>query len=535
MLVAALAILRPSFGEGVFRVVESLVRRLARRPWRAAAVLAGLVLVPRVILLPFWPIPKPVIYDEFCYIVQGDTFAHGRLANPPHPISRFFESPYLLQHPTYASKYPPAQGLALAAGQVIFGDPWFGAWFSCGLMMAALVWSISAWLPSRWAFLGGAFALPVAIESYWMNSYWGGAVAAIGGALLLGGAGRLIRNRDTKAWPQIRNGLAMASGIAILANSRPYEGLVLAIPIAVAFLLSRPRWIAITAIVALLIPVGASTAYYNYRVTGNALLMPFVEYARQYVYIPLFAIQPMNPSKVCHTPVMYDLHQNWERKQWETARSLRFFPTRLDDFRKVCGTLLGSIVLAVPILAFLPALFRDRRIRLPLICVMVALAGGLIEVCYYTHYAAPATAAVFVLLVQVFRHLRVRNAAGRFLSRAVPLVVLATVAVSQAIILVREEPPENSQPRNARREQVAAMLDDRPGQHVILVRYTGSQSPHEEWVYNSADIDSQDVIWAHDLGTADNAAILAYYRDRHFWRFQPDLNSARLEPYTPGN
>jgi hypothetical protein len=535
MLVGALAILRPSFGEAVFLAAESLVRRLARRPWRAAAVLAGLVLVPRLILLPLWPIPKPVIYDEFCYIVQGDTFAHGRLANSPHPISRFFESPYLLQHPTYASKYPPAQGLALGAGQVIFGDPWFGTWFSCGLMMAALVWSISAWLPSRWAFLGGVLALPLAIESYWMNSYWGGAVAATGGALLLGGAGRLIRRSGAKAWPQIRNGLAMAAGIAILANSRPYEGLVFAIPIAIAFLFSRPRWIAITAVFALLIPAGAATAYYNYRVTGSALVMPFVEYARQYVYIPLFTFQPLNPSKACRTPVMDDLHQNWERRQWETARSLKFFPTRLDDFRKVCSTLLGSVVLAVPILAFLPALFRDRRIRLPLTCAMVALAGSAIEVCYYTHYAAPATAAIFILLVQAFRHLRVRNPAGRFLSRAVPLVVLAAAAISQAIVLVRQEPPENSQPPNARREQVASSLDDRPGRHVILVRYTGSQSPHEEWVYNSADIDSQDVIWAHDLGTTDNAAILAYYRDRHFWSFQPDSNSIRLEPYAPGN
>jgi hypothetical protein len=367
-----------------------------------------------------------------------------------------------------------------------------------------------------------------------MNSYWGGAVAATGGALLLGGAGRLIRRSNAKTWPQIRNGLAVAAGTVILANSRPYEGLVFAVPIAIAFLLSRPRRIAISAIVALLIPAGAATAYYNYRVTGDGLVMPFVEYARQYVYIPLFSIQPLNPSKVYRTPVMYDLHQNWERKQWETARSLRFFPTRLDDFRKVCGTLLGSIVLTVPILAFLPALFRDRRIRLPLICVVVALAGSLIEVCYYTHYAAPATAAVFILLVQAFRHLRVRIAAGRFLSRAVPLVVLATVAVSQAIVVVRQEPAENRQPRNARREQVASTLDDQPGQHVILVRYTGSQSPHEEWVYNSSDIDSQDVIWAHDLGTVENAAILAYYRDRHFWRFQPDSNSIMLQPYTPG-
>jgi hypothetical protein len=99
---------------------------LARHKTLSWVGLGALVLVVRAALLRVWPISRPSIYDEFSYILQADTFAHGRLANPAHALWRFFESTYILQQPTYASRFPPAQGLVMAIGQVIFGHPWFG-------------------------------------------------------------------------------------------------------------------------------------------------------------------------------------------------------------------------------------------------------------------------------------------------------------------------------------------------------------------------------------------------------------------------
>ena len=521
------AVFRPSSGESFFRRLEELLTRVARHRTAAWLVMGLFVLLVRGALLPLWPIPKPAIYDEFSYILQADTFAHGRLTNPTHKLWPFFESAYVLQHPTYASKYPPAQSLAMAAGEALFGDPWFGVWLSCGVMAAALVWAMEGWLPPGWALLGGLLALPVAIDSYWMNSYWGGAVSAVGGALVLGGYARVVKRK------QIRYALTIGIGIAILANTRPYEGLVFSIPVAIAFLLSRPRWRALALIAAVLIPSFAATGYYNRAVTGSAFQLPFTEYARQYVYIPLFNFLPLAPTKVYRTPVLYDLHQNWEREQWEKARSWRLISIRLEDWKKVASTVLGSMVMGLAIMLFFRNLWRDRRIRLPLMCVLAGLAGSLIEVCYYQHYAGPATAALLIVTVQALRHLRQWQPSGqpvgRFLSRALPVLVVGAAVASQGLVILRQSPP--AQPVNAQRAEVAQSLTDQGGKHVILVHYTGSQSPHEEWVYNSADIDAQDVIWAHDLGRVDNAPLLEYYKDRKIWRFQPDINPRWLDPY----
>jgi hypothetical protein len=526
---AAVAAFYPSFGESFFRRLEHLSRRLASHKALACLAFAMLVLLVRGTLLPLWPIPKPTIFDEFSYILQADTFAHGRLTNPTHPLWPFFESAYVLQHPTYASKYPPAQSLAMASGQALFGDPWFGVWLSCGLMAAALVWALQGWLPPGWALFGGLLALPLCIDSYWMNSYWGGAVAAIGGALVLGGYARVVKRN------QIWYTVAMGLGITLLVNTRPYEGLVFSIPVAIAFLLSRPRWSAIALIAAVLIPAFAATAFYNRAVTGNPFELPFTEYAHQYAHIPLFNVQNLQPARTDLPSSMYDLHQNWEPAEWRKARSPQLFPMRLDDWKSVAATILGGSLMGVLIIIFLPSLWRDWRIRVPLLCVLAALLGSLIEVRYYQHYAAPAAAALLILAVQALRHLRQwkpgGHPAGRFLSRAIPVLVVGFALGSQALVILRHVPPENSQPINARRDQVAMLLHDFVERHVILVRYTGKQSPHEEWVYNSADIDAQDVIWAHDLGRSQNAGLLQYYKDRKIWLFQPDINNMRLDPY----
>src|SRR5271156_2013458 len=147
---------------------------------RLFPVLAAAALVTvRLALLPAAPIPGPYAHDEFSYLLAADTFAHGRVTNPPHPLWEFFESFHILQKPTYMSMYPPMQGLSLALGIVLFGHPFWGVVFGSALFCGLAVWMMQAWVSPPWALTAGLL-LSLSIGCYWTNSYWGGSVAGAG-------------------------------------------------------------------------------------------------------------------------------------------------------------------------------------------------------------------------------------------------------------------------------------------------------------------------------------------------------------------
>ena len=252
-----------------FSRVERFGTSIARRR-RLAAVLCGLlVLFVRAAELPRLPIPEPSIHDEFSYLLAADTFASGRLTNTTHPLWEHFESFHSGQK--HAPPGMTEEDLAGRQNQALAGR--IHGHIGGELVCCALCWMLQGWLPPGWAFLGGLLmAMRIGVFSGFMNSYFGTSLAGIGGALVLGALPRIIQH------PRVRHAVYMALGLAILANTRPFEGFVLSIPVAAALLFwmvaRKPGLrVSITKValpVALvLLPAALATCYYCWRVTQN--------------------------------------------------------------------------------------------------------------------------------------------------------------------------------------------------------------------------------------------------------------------------
>jgi hypothetical protein len=68
----------------------------------------------------------------------------------------------------------------------------------------------------------------------------------------------------------------------------------------------------------------------------------------------------------------------------------------------------------------------------------------------------------------------------------------------------------------------------------VLVRYGANHNPHEEWVYNRADVDASQIVWAREMGPEQDRPFLEYFRDRRVWLLEPDHSPPKLNPYPWG-
>ncbi|HXR40261.1 MAG TPA: hypothetical protein VN776_14270 [Terracidiphilus sp.] len=548
----AIAFALPRLGSSWFARIERAFSQFARRKRLSVLAVGAAALLLRLAILPFCPIPLPFVQDDFSFLLAANTFALGRLTNPTPAMWVHFESIQITMQPTYMSMYFPAQGLILGAGKVLLGHPWFGLLLINALMCAAFCWMLQAWLPPKWALLGGVIAiLRIGLFSYWINTYsGGGSVAALGAALLLGGLPRFIRHT------RHRDALLMAVGVSLLALSRPYEGLLLCLLAAVLLARSiffgkrRPSVVLVlrrTALpLAVVLAAVAWLAYYDYRAFGNLRTLPYTVDRAEYAAAPYWIWQSPRPVPVYRHEVIRDFYVHQElgsAMRLHTpggllAEELFFKPLRM--FLFFAGFAL------LPPLIMLRRVFMDRRIRFLVVCIAVVYCAVIVETWLIPHYFAAITPAFYALGLQMIRHLRQWRPGGQPVGVAIQRFVV-TLCIALAALRLVAEPlhiglakwPSGSWASTWHgpgrmglpRKHIEDQLNQLSGNQLILVRYSPDHSSLDEWVYNAPDIDQAKIIWAREMDAANNQELIHYYKDRTVWLVQPDNDPVSLSPY----
>ena len=514
--------------------IKVLVRWLSQRPIYAGLSLLAISLCCNL-LLTWLAYPRPMVHDEFAYLLAADTYASGRLSNPSHAMWEHFETYHILFQPTYMAKYPPATALILAFGLITTGHAIVGSWLATGFGIVCLYWMLRAWIGDRWALIGGLLlACNVPLLMAWGQTYWGGGMALMGGSLLFGSLRRITDHKRAcgAIW---QNSVILGIGAIVLALSRPFEGLFVCGLAAIILM----HWLATSRRLSLsrkatelglpLLILGtvgcAGLLYNNHVVTGDAWQLPYSAHGKQYSATSLCIWQPLPVEKEYRLPRMATFYKHWSRARQETAKTLTGY------FNLVAKKLnllwryypfLGGICL-VPIVFLLR---QNRWLQFCVVAVAILLLIELQLVHNYTypHYVAPVACLFYVLLLHGMRYWQRQGKQYPVLATIPTTIYLYSLLCLVALIATRWKDTDPGA-----RFAIESKLQQQAGFHLVFVDYPADHNLHQEWVYNRADIDTAKIVWANDLSAAQNKQLIDYYPKRTIWHWPVGKS---LQPYS---
>ncbi len=518
--------------------LEAAARRIAQKPVWAMLLLAILPAALRLALVPRYPVPTPSGADEFSQLLVADTDSHLRLANPPHPMSRFFEGIFTLQEPTYSSIFPLGQGITLALGRLLAGNPWGGVLLSVSVLCALCYWMLWAWTTPAWALAGGLMAISVfGPLSSWTNSYWGGAVSGIAGCLVFGSIPRLV------AAGRMRYAILLGLGGALQLLARPLEAALLTLAI-IPFLAPALRnrrvlkGIAVAVLVAL--PAVGLSLLQNKRIAGSWSVLPYMLSRYEYGVPASFTFQP-NP--VPHRELTAEQQLDYEAQAAKHGDGPETFGSYFGRYagraRFYRFFFLAPLYAALPF--FLASLGERRRLQVAAALLVFTLGVNFYPY-FYPHYIAAAACLLLLAAVMALRRLS-ESPWGREAARLIlflcaahflfwyglralaPEPVVSAMASYETWDFINSGDPEG-------RIAINSQLTQSPGKQLVFVRY-GPRHMFHTWIRNAADIDGARVVWAGDLGAAENEKLVRYYPERTAWLVEPDAHPPRVTPFQP--
>jgi hypothetical protein len=520
---AALAIRwRPSFSGKVI----GHFKYWSKHKFMVLSILALLPLGFRLALLPILAIPGPYVSDEFSHLLEADTLVHGRWANPTHALWRHLETVYVLQRPTYSSIYPLGQGAVIAAGQFLFASPWSGVLLSVVLMCGAVTWMLYGCLPPEWAAVGEFVSVfQYGLADRWVNSYMGGAFCAFGGALLFGSLCRLRRS------PSLSMALLAGLGWSVVWLTRPFESimaLMMSWGLIGAFIARDRRlwktWLAPSLLIVFVqLSALGVTAVQNRAVTGSLMKLPY-QISQESYGVPqgLLWQKPVQEPSLPFAELR-DMYA-WQRatRDWASAHIFRQFGRDLFWAWYFFVGYWYSVPLVLLILTL-----RDSHVRVGIGLTIGALTVSAMYPFFYPQYIAAYTCIICFLIARGLMIIG-RWGYGR---RPVGLLLVLFLVSGSSLTAFRMI-PFHRQPGPLRASVLERLLQI-GGRHVVFVRYGTNHEFHDEWVYNSANIDASSVVWCRAIDPSSDDDVAQYYKGRTLWVADVDQDVVRISPFQP--
>jgi hypothetical protein len=324
----------------------------------------------------------------------------------------------------------------------------------------------------------------------------------------------------------------MATGLVLLAISRPFEGLLLCLPVALATLVGFARrhpsayafWRrCVLPSASVIAPAAIAFGYYNLAVTGSPFRLPYLVHAEQYAVAPVLVIQSPRPepeyrhAELREFYVESEYEKTYRLEQSRDGWSLRVRAKLQMWWETYLGYGLTPTLLVLPCV-----LLGSRRTQFAMAtCVLVLGFVATLETWGFSHYVAPVAGLIYLVVVQCFRYVSLCQLAGYAVGRTLVTLWLAGCLILPACSLF----PELHKPRRAwatARADAERRFREEGGRHLVIVRYGVGHSVHEDWVYNGADIDGSPVVWAREMGPEGRARLLAYFTDRTVWLMEED-------------
>jgi hypothetical protein len=278
---------------------------------------------------------------------------------------------------------------------------------------------------------------------------------------------------------------------------------------------------------------------YNQVVVGSWWMPPYVEYERQYAQRPMFSFQERSEPKTYRHRELKGFFRASDKvrrgRRAETAESLEALERFEGEEAVGRGGLATGLVisgdfflgraLVLPFLVGCLVCWKSRGGRFAVSGVVLCAVTLVLAEYFRVHYVAAAAAPVSILVAVGFDRLGRIRAGALPIGAALCAALLLATAMSAVLRAVRI--PEYYEKRGvsefaAKRSAVLDRLGAERGRDLVLVQYARLHDLNREWVYNRADIDGSEVVWARDMGAEANAGLLDYFSDRNVWTLRID-------------